>query len=135
MNTLRNPAKSFSQTLAAAVAAIAFTSFSAHAAESTDGFKAGDVPLSKIQITQPRAAGNFNFNFRLGGAAGFGRSDYYFEEQKQRFEKSSTVDQAKVNPFDNGDNTSFGTTQKFEEPIFRINNSTARGSFNSLNRN
>lgn len=137
MNTQRNSEQTIRRTLgrtlaAAAITAIAMTSFSAQANDNLDGYSTYKQDYSEFKIKQRRAPANVGFNFSLGGSAGFGKSDYYFRDQQQQFERSSTVDQPKVNPFDNGSDNAFGSRLNYDKPIYRSNNSNFRNSFGSV---
>lgn len=138
MKTQRNTNQTIRRALgrtiaAAAISAIAMSSMSVHASDEQDGYSA-DVPISnsKKEFSVRPIQNNFSFNFKLGGLGGFGRSDYYFEEQKKQFEKSATVDRAKINPFDNSSDNTFGSRLNYEEPIYSSNNSNFRDSYNTL---
>ena len=139
MNALHTVTNTFSRTagravIAAAIGALSVTSFSVQANELDKGYQNSDVPLTSTRIDGRRAPSNLSFKFKLGGIGGFGRSDYFFEDQKQQFERSSTVDESRINPYDKGNSDAFGSTINYDKPIYRSDNSSARGSFNSLNR-
>lgn len=139
MGTLRNAQQSIGRILGrtiavTAISAIAVTSFSAQATEVEDTYSVAEAARTATKINELKVPAAVGFNFKLGGLGGFGRSDFYYEEEKQQFERSSAFDQSRSNPYDNGNEKTFGSSLDYEAPIYRSNNSDARGSFNSVNR-
>jgi len=75
-------------------------SFSAQAAEVEDSLSVAKAALEASTLEEFRVpTAGVGFNFKLGGLGGFGRSDFYYEEDKRQFERSSAFDQARVNPY------------------------------------